>query len=298
MAFSSPPTELWRIGILRKPLAEFAFLAPEERVASGITWIEHTRDFAFLADPFGIERGGWLYLFAEAYNYREKHGHIVAYRVAQDGRAEALGTVLREPWHLSYPFVFEHENEAYMLPEAHRSGRLTLYRAVDFPTRWAPVQTVLELPAIDPTLWQHEGRFWVAFSLPDAPLTAMHLAYAYRLEGPWHLHPENPVLEGIDCARPGGTPFLKDGALHLPVQDASKGYGSALNLLKITQLDTQGFAANQIGRIAPGAWSFPYDLGIHTISGTGTISLFDTKNVITSPKRHIVNLERRIKRLF
>jgi hypothetical protein len=30
---------------------------------------------------------------------------------------EFLGTALEEPFHLSYPYVFRHQNRAYMIPE-------------------------------------------------------------------------------------------------------------------------------------------------------------------------------------
>jgi hypothetical protein len=294
----SPPTELWRPGILHKPLAEAAFFTAEQWAESAITWLDHPRSFAYYADPFGLMRDGFLHLFVEGYDYREKHGHIVAFTLAPDGSLIPHGTVLREPWHLSYPFVFENENEIYMLPEAYRSGTLTLYRATRFPSGWEPAMTLLDLPAIDPTLCFHEGRFWLFFSLPEAPLTELHLAYAYRLEGPWHLHPENPVLEGIDRARPGGSPFIHNGALHLPMQDASRGYGSALNLLRISQLDTQGFAAEMAGRIKPGKWSTPYTAGVHNLSGDTQFTLIDAKRIWESPARHLINAERRLKKLF
>ena len=37
--------------------------------------------------------------------------------------------VLDEPFHLSYPYVFDHESETYMIPEAKGSNSVRLYRA-------------------------------------------------------------------------------------------------------------------------------------------------------------------------
>lgn len=58
-----------------------------------------------------------------------------------------LGVVLTEDWHLSYPFVFEHEGDIFMMPEGSRSGQLKLYRAVDFPNEWE-VEQVPSHPCI------------------------------------------------------------------------------------------------------------------------------------------------------
>ncbi|MEI9904226.1 MAG: hypothetical protein WDN06_09755 [Asticcacaulis sp.] len=49
---------------------------------------------------------------------------------------------MRQPYHLSYPSLIRDGGEIYMLPEAHRSGKLTLYRAERFPDRWAPAADI------------------------------------------------------------------------------------------------------------------------------------------------------------
>ena len=53
--------------------------------------------------------------------------------------------VLDEPFHLSYPYVFEFEGEHYMVPESHQDRSLRLYRAVDFPTRWEHACNLIEV---------------------------------------------------------------------------------------------------------------------------------------------------------
>jgi hypothetical protein len=52
--------------------------------------------------------------------------------------------VLREKFHLSYPYVFEEDGEAYMVPECGGSGGIQLYRADRFPDRWVNVSTLVK----------------------------------------------------------------------------------------------------------------------------------------------------------
>ncbi len=89
-----------------------------------------------MADPFGHWRDGRLHVFLETYDYRVRVGRLEVLTYDADFTLLEQRPVLSEPWHLSYPFVFEAEGETWMLPEANKSGGLTLYRAVAFPNRW------------------------------------------------------------------------------------------------------------------------------------------------------------------
>ena len=62
-----------------------------------------------MADPFLLQRDGKLYLFYETKAAQLGRGQI-GVAVSSDGGAsfQHLGVALDLPWHLSYPFVFEH----------------------------------------------------------------------------------------------------------------------------------------------------------------------------------------------
>lgn len=74
--------------------------------------------------------------------------------VSRDGGLtfKHLGLALDEPWHLSYPFVFEHGGQMYMVPEGSKSGALRLYKATKFPLDWAQEQVLIPEPLVDPSL--------------------------------------------------------------------------------------------------------------------------------------------------
>ncbi len=237
----------------------------------------------FLADPFGLWRGGVLHVFAEAYDYRTRHGVIDHLALASEGDVVARETVLAEPWHLSYPILVEDEGETWMLPEAWRSGAAWLYRAADFPRRWERACPImLDAVPVDATPFKYEGRWWLFYS--PARRDALHAAFADRIVGPWRAHPLNPLRVGAGGSRPGGTPAIVDGRLVLPVQDGSRTYGGAVRPLAINRLTPDRFEATLGSPIVAPAALAPYTDGLHTLAGAGDVTLIDTKRVVLSAR--------------
>lgn len=273
-------SDIWRIGVVDAPIARVAAAGSLDGLA--VRWLPEAPRFQFLADPFGLWRDGRLFVFAEAYDYRTRHGVIDVLELDADRTPRARRTVLREPWHLSYPFVFEAEGAIWMAPEAHRSGALTLYRAESFPDAWTPAARLeLDTPAIDATPFRHGGLWWLAYS-PVGPQAfkqgRLHLAFAEALTGPWRPHPGNPVRIDRASSRPGGTPFLaQDGVLTLPVQDCARTYGGAIRLLRVLALTPDRFEAEAGPPILPPAQAAPYLEGLHTLSAAGETTLIDVK---------------------
>jgi hypothetical protein len=293
-----PATELWHVGIVNTPIA--SFVGPYAQPA--ITWLPMPRSFAFIADPFAIRTAdGMTHVLVEALDYRIKRGEIAYYQFDAAMRLCQTGIALRSQTHLSYPYLIEHEGSIYMLPEASRSGKLVLYRATDFPRAWEPVATLLDMPAIDASVIERDGHWWMFFALPGSHQRAMremHIAYADSLLGPWHLHAGNPVRTSLENARMGGTPFMHGGKLHLPVQDCSDTYGGALQILQVTALSPTEFSAEPVAHIAARPLGHHYSDGCHTLSACGPVTLVDVKHVLHSPMRLLIDLQRRLRRIF
>jgi hypothetical protein len=290
--------DLWRSGIVRAPIEAIARAGSLEGFA--IDWLEEPGDFRFLADPFAIRRDGALHLFAESYDYRERHGRIVHFCVDETGRAGPAELAVEEAWHLSYPQLIEDGGDVFMLPEASKGGGLTLYRATDFPLGWEPVARIaLDVIPVDATPFRHDDHWWIAYAAGTdkrAALSTLHLAYADRLHGPWTPHPANPVRVDRAGARPGGTPFQLDGRLVLPVQDNVATYGAAIRLVLIETLTTDRFEAKLGARIAPPASAGRYREGIHTLSACGDITLIDVKRVDRSGRGWLIDAKRLLSR--
>jgi len=292
-------TDLWRTGIVRAPIGTIMSSGFE---GQRIEWLEPGPSFTFLADPFGLWRDDMLYLFVEAFDYRDRHGRIDVLRLDSKLRLIDRVTCLEESWHLSYPQVFEAEGATWMLPEAHRSGGLRLYHAVRFPDWWQEVARIeLDVVPVDATLLRHDDRWWLFYTAATdrrSKISALHVAYADRLIGPWHPHRLNPVRIDPASARPGGRPVKIDGHWMLPMQDCSRTYGGAIRMLRIEELSPASFLASVGEPIGASPTFAPYVEGLHTLSACGDVTLFDAKRIEHSPRGLLIDARRRMGELL
>ena len=138
--------EQWNVALLE--------MSPEN-VASGkleeidFEWLLPERKGGYYADPFVFVKDGQVHVFVEEYEADEAKGKISFFEVRKNGEKFVCSepkTIIETEHHLSYPFVFEHENEIYMLPECSASGEVALYRATEFPSKWVKERVFLNVP--------------------------------------------------------------------------------------------------------------------------------------------------------
>jgi hypothetical protein len=232
----------------------------------------------FYADPFPYVRGqGDHFIFVEDYPHATGKAIISLVRIGADGSVRGpIEPVLEEPFHLSYPQVFDWHGDVWMLPEGSASGRLTLYRAERFPDRWIAEAVLLEGEISDATLFQKDGWWWLFATERDGYGSTSDTMVVFRAPsptGPWHPHRMNPVVIDRAMARPGGAFATVGGRTLLPVQDGTEGYGGGLGLSELLQLDE-----NTV-RLAPprpvsgqGDWPYPR---IHTLNRAGRLEVID-----------------------
>ncbi|MBU1307352.1 MAG: hypothetical protein KKF33_17760, partial [Alphaproteobacteria bacterium] len=116
----------------------------------------------FYADPFVVTRQGKTFLFVEEYPYATARGVISVAEQQADGSFGVPQVVLEEPYHLSYPQVFAHAGDMFMLPESGGARRLVLYRATAFPDQWVVDTVLVEGRDInDATLLERDGKYWL-----------------------------------------------------------------------------------------------------------------------------------------
>jgi len=292
--------DIWRPAIIDAPV--------EQIIAQGgiegfpCTWLPEMPPFQFLADPFALKRDGVLHVFVETYDYRVRVGAIELLRYDSAFRLLDRRLVLSEPWHLSYPIVWEADGETWMLPEAHRSGKLTLYRAAPFPSKWV-AEAVIDLDRIpvDATPFFHEGRWWLFYAganCEEDKTGALFAAYADTLTGPWTPHPLNPVRRGHADTRPGGSVAWIDGKPVLPTQDCRETYGGAIHLLHIDVLTPDAFAAHRGRRIEAPDDAEPCIEGLHTLSGFDGLTLVDCKRTELSLRGLAIEVRREFGKLM
>ena len=231
----------------------------------------------YYADPFVVAVRGTHYLFCEELDYARGKAVISVTTVPRDGSPATPRPVLEAPQHLSYPLVFEHRGEMWMVPESCASRTVDLYRADPFPDRWVHEATLLSgIMASDATLFMHNGQWWMFVSTVERQSSswdALSIYHSAELTGPWIAHPLNPVLIDARAARPAGHIYRSGGALWRPVQDCSEDYGGALALCSIDRLDHENFAQTTHAQLKlPGPARGPHTL--NWSAGLEVIDLF------------------------
>jgi hypothetical protein len=188
---------------------------------------------------------------------------------SSSGKWSKPSTVLERPYHLSYPFVFEHDGELLMLPETTAVGRVELYRCGRFPDRWE-LDTVLvdNFAGADATLWFQDERWWMFVDLKNE----LYILYSDSLRGPWRSHRGNPVKSDSRSSRPAGRIFRSGEDVIRPAQDCSVQYGRDVVFNKITRLTVGDFEEVEIGRLAT-PWNV--HTGCHTFNQLDGITVVD-----------------------
>jgi hypothetical protein len=216
--------------------------APEGVHNPVLTWQDVTDLRAdFVADPFMVRKKDDWYMFFEVLVSATQKAEI-GLATSGDGFSwDYLGIVLREPFHLSYPYVFQWKNDFYMVPESCTAQEVRLYKAVEFPHRWQFAKTLLRGNYADASLFRAQDRWWMmATGEPQAPLKNdnLRLFHAEEFLGEWQEHPLSPVVhDNPRFARPGGrVTVLPDGRLIRFAQDDEKVYGYAVRAFEITRL--------------------------------------------------------------
>jgi len=219
----------------------------------------------FVADPFMVYENGLWHMFFEVLNADTQQGDI-AFATSSDGLAwQYEQVVLDEPFHLSYPYVFQWKDEYFMIPESNEASSIRLYKATHFPESWAYVKTLVEgRPFADSSIFRHDDRWWIFTETNPRQLAGtLRLYYADDLMGPWSEHPESPLIEGnANIARPGGRVITFDGKLLRMTQDDDPTYGNQVRAFVIDVLTLTDYREHEAPEspilettASPSAWN-------------------------------------------
>jgi hypothetical protein len=198
-------------------------------------------DAYYVADPFLLydehaDHSKW-HMFFEVLIRAARRG-VIGHATSSDARIWKYDrVVLEEPFHLAYPQVFAWENRVYLLPETLDHNAVRLYEATDFPSQFQPAADLISGRWADPTIFHHQGLWWLlACSTPFENRT-LHLFFAEHLRGPWQAHPRNPIVaDDRRIARPGGRVRVVNQRLIRFAQDCEPRYGSRLRAIEILHL--------------------------------------------------------------
>ncbi len=233
------------------------------------------------ADPLIYEFEGKTYLFVESY---DRHAHKGSIRAAEiDGSGTYnFHTVIDEPYHLSFPMIFQWKGEICMCTESSNNKSLNLYRCTSMPDQWEKVcELHTEIPLVDTIVLEAQEDYVKMLSSTFDPSNGLNVRYVQctlRLnQNTYSLDIEDNHAAYNLTERNAGLPFIVDGNVYLPTQQSTDvDYGVYLNIVPLHE-------KGQAVHLGPNDLSFEgispkYDkIGIHTYSLTDKYEVIDLR---------------------
>ncbi len=233
----------------------------------------------YLADPFLFDKDGITWCFAERFDHDREQGSIVVSEI-KDNQVKGFQTCLEEDFHLSYPFLFEHEKVNYLTVESAEKNELRMYKSLDFPIHWELVSRQFKGQSLyDPTICKKDGLYWLFANRKEhAEASSFDELFLYWSENPltdnWISHPMNPIVSDVKSSRPAGKLFKQSGQWIRPAQDSGKSYGHRIKLQRITDWDKEKYQ-EETQEVIEANWDKGL-LGTHTLSEVRGLVALDT----------------------
>jgi hypothetical protein len=224
----------------------------------------------FVADPFMVkDRDEWI-MFFEILNKKNKKGEIGYAKSKDRQKWDYQQIILRENFHLSYPYVFEFESAWYMIPESCDANSVRLYKATTFPHSWELVTELLVGKRfVDASTIYWDGLWWMFVGVErELNLTCdeLRLYYSEQLEKGWTEHPMSPIVrDNMEISRPAGRIIVLDNRLVRFGQDCTKNYGRNVTAIRIQSLTKDDYREEIINPDRP----YLFELGTLECNGLG-----------------------------
>ncbi len=276
--------------------ADYSFL--EVRIPSkGKYWF---------ADPFVFEKDGVTYIFYEAFDLIQQRG-LIGYSVFNQSTYEgsAPTIIIDEPFHLSFPNIFEYNGDIYIMPESCEDYTLHLYKATQFPEEWERVYDVLPDAFVCDSIFmtKDDEHYLLTNNLYHHTPTGTYPScwlknYLYRVDGVKVLDDGVKVAEGEFGTRNAGKSFEENGKLYRMGQDCRfKGYGRGMVLFEVQSLSPYSEKQLSSWTYEDMNWRIERTdnsalLGVHTYNFSKNFEIIDFSQL------KCLNLSTKIFRLF
>jgi hypothetical protein len=234
----------------------------------------------FFADPFVITKNNRTIIFVEDFSFDRQRGHISAIEITDKNSYELLGPVIREPFHMSFPFLFEYNHELFMIPETSESNAIRLYKCNEFPMRWQYLKDIFKgCFAVDTMVFEYNSVWWLFTNMAskgnyDLNSKLMAFYNTDPLSDKWIEHASNPLVFDCNIARNGGLlDISSQSPLRIRQRHAFNSYGNAYSIAKITELSPASYLEKEVAAVTPDF--FPGIKGCHHLNSNGRYTVYD-----------------------
>ncbi len=235
----------------------------------------------FWADPHVLMKNGKYYIFIEELIYKENKGFISVIEMDENGNYKDPVKVLESDCHMSFPFVFEENDQIYMIPETKEANSIQLYKCIDFPYKWEFKKVLIDnVKAVDTVLFKNEGKYWLFTNMVENEGASFYdelylFSSKSLISDNWKSHPDNPIVSDVRNARMAGKLFFYNKSLYRPAQNCSNHYGYGMQLNRVETLNESNYSEELFYSIIPD-WNQNI-IATHSISTSKNLTIIDAQ---------------------
>ena len=264
----------WEIGFIRNKWNQIDF--------SKIESIKN-QPGRYFADPFVIESKNKHYIFVEDYNFKMSKGSISVIEIDQNNNQKLFSDVIKEKFHLSFPFIFEYKNDLYIVPESSADKSIRLYKCINFPNKWIYCYNLISnINCADTIIIKKHEYYWLLTSISDKNDFSSQLNIYYSdspISQNWKDCSNNPVRFNIDKARNAGLIVDETEKIFRPTQTCGYNkigdnqYGRTIIIRQVKSISAYDFQETYHSTIEP---IFKSNLlGVHHMSYIKNFTVLD-----------------------
>ncbi|EPF2246047.1 glucosamine inositolphosphorylceramide transferase family protein [Citrobacter werkmanii] len=233
------------------------------------------KKYTFQADPFIIEKDDKLYVFYEAFSFRNSKGTLRC-RVL-DPELTEIDDVKLEGFddlkcHLSFPFLIHIDDQLFMIPESSERKEVILFQSVEFPVRWKKVKVLISGTEVTDNVFLTINE--TCYLLSTTMNNEIIIHSAENIYGQWQritpsLKVSNPHHRGA------GAPYAVDNKMYFLTQECTpETYGKSIYIKELVTLSNTVFDESLIEKINS---SINHSDGVHTLNFSNNYIVYDTK---------------------
>ena len=233
----------------------------------------------YWADPFIVEHEDRMIVFFEEYLYNSSRGRINLVELFKDGTRSSPRVIIEEPFHLSFPNVFNYNGKYYLVPESSEANCIRLYESIGFPYEWKYCGNLIDgIDAVDTVFVEENGTWFMLTSEPgggggdNRGTVSIYYSDSPVSLGGWHAHPLNPVVNNYKNGRNGGAIIHYANQRIRPAQNSPRFYGESVALMAIDIINTNGYKESPYMTISPSDHQIT---NVHTINNANAFWCYD-----------------------
>ena len=229
------------------------------------------------ADPFLYRRDGEIFVFFELMD-QKKCKAVIGYKMLYPIEGD-VGIAYEFEGHCSYPCLFEHNNNLYMIPETTYSNDINILECYSFPDKWISRGKLLEnIIAPDTTAFLHskDVEVFVYQRHKNKSINELFLGSIdfenYKIV---NLKKVKQYME--NTGRPGGGVLLLNEENIRVAQSALKFYGEKLEFYKF-EWDGVNYHENKVSEMTTDNIKINDKekyIGVHTYNKCGDVEVID-----------------------